>query len=143
MNFPTAAELTADLNDLLGVDVNVSPGSVDASTVGHSTYEFVDDNDTPVCVVSTELPLAHGAGAALAMMPAGRVDGDAPDEELLEFYREVVNVLSGRVNLKNDVHVRLVPGSDGAGSWPGGGNAACYEVSLGDYGVGNIGFVAV
>jgi len=78
------------------------------------------------------------------MMPAGRAESDSPDEELLEFYREIVNVLSGRVNVKNPVHIRLVPGSTGEGSWPGGaGSGTCYQVTVGDYGSGNIAFADV
>lgn len=144
MIFPTADELSADLGDLLGADITIAPGTLDPTTVGRSTWDLVDDEDVPQCTVSTELPLAHAAGAALAMMPAGRAQCDGPDDELIEFYREVVNVVSGRVNLSNPVqHIRLVPGSTGEGSWPSGGAVTCYQVTVGDYGTGTIGFSTV
>ena len=144
MEYPTRDELGDDLSGLLGAEVLVTNGVLDPSKVSRSTYEFVDDDDTPRCVVSTELPLAHAAGAALAMLPTGRVESDAPDDELLEFYREVVNVISGRVNLKSPTHIRLVPGSTGEGSWPGGaGSGTCYQVTVGDYGTGHIAFADI
>ncbi|MDG2114956.1 MAG: hypothetical protein P8N02_20385 [Actinomycetota bacterium] len=143
MIFPTRDELIGDLSDLLGASIEVEPGTLDPSSVGLSTWDFVDDNDVPMCTVSTELPLAHAAGAALAMMPPARAECDDPDAELIEYYCEVVNVLSGRVNTSNPIHVRLVPGSTGEGAWPVGGVSTCYSVTVGEYGTGVIGFTTV
>lgn len=140
MEYPAPHELQAWIADLAaGQDIVVSLSSdIDPESVAGAVYDFVCDDDSVKCVVATERSLAHSLGAALAMMPASRVS-DEEDPELLEFYREVINVVSGLINNINPVHIRLVPGSDGHAEWPGY-ESAVYSVKVGDYGEGKIAF---
>lgn len=140
MDYPAPHEIQKWLADLAaGQDIVVSLSTdIDTGVIAGNVYEFIDDHDAVQCVVATERSLANGLGAALAMMPASRAS-DEQDEELSEFYREVINVVSGLINNINPVHIRLVPGSDGHAEWPGY-ESAVYAVKVGSYGEGKIAF---
>ncbi len=143
MDYPVPNEIQSLLEDLAGKDVVVGLNSeFDADTIDGNVYEFIDDDDVVQCVVATERPLANALGASLAMLPASRCSADEDDPELREFYREVVNVVSGLINNINPVHIRLVPGSDGNAEWPGY-ESAIYSCKVGDYGEGNMAFATV
>lgn len=76
---------------------------------------LVTDENELVGLIAADLPFAHATGAALAMVPAGKLeelDEITPDEELLEFYVEVANVLSRIVNEAAPERVRIDPGID-------------------------------
>lgn len=145
MEFPDESELGETLGMALGKDVEVSEADdFEADSCTSSTWLFVDDDDTPLCVVATELRLAHSAGAALAMMPPGRAECDDVDAELVENYREVVNIISGAVNALNPSgHIRLVPGTCGTEAPPPDDADSVLTVEIDGYPVGNIAFADV
>ena len=141
MQYPNRNELRDLLEQLVGKDVTVSDTTdLDVALIGNSTYEFVDAGDAPKCVLGIELPLAHALGASLAMMPASRASASTPDPDLLEATREVVNVMSGQVNAQNNVHIRLIPGSDGTAPWGNRRPAAAYTIEIGDLPTGVLAF---
>ncbi|MEE9413668.1 MAG: hypothetical protein V3V01_00190 [Acidimicrobiales bacterium] len=98
------------LEDLLGREVNLQP--VDKVEPHEATYRgMVTDEDDLVAVIGSDLEFAHTTGAALALIPAGRLDGlDQPDDVLLEIYTEVANVMSRLVNEATIYRTRLDPG---------------------------------
>lgn len=104
------------LNDLLGRQVDVH--DIELVEPHSSTARgLVDDEDNLVAVIAGDLAFAHLTGAALAMVPAAKANEavDDPDEELMEFYIEVANVLSRAINeAMQPVRVRIDPGMDHA-----------------------------
>jgi hypothetical protein len=73
--------------------------------------EYVDEDGDVAGVAVADLPLACRAGSALVMMPppvaeesiaAGSLDGD-----MLDCFREVVNVLTRLLNSADTPHVKL------------------------------------
>ena len=76
---------------------------------------LVTDENELVGLIAADLPFAHATGAALAMVPPAKLeelDDITPDEELLEFYVEVANVLSRIINEAAPQRVRIDPGLD-------------------------------
>ncbi len=73
---------------------------------------LVNDDNALVAVIASDLAFAHRAGAALALMPSPTVAtvGDEPDEDLVENYIEIANVLSRLVNEASRARVRIDPG---------------------------------
>jgi hypothetical protein len=101
------------LTDLLGREVTVAP--VDQVEPHSATARgLVTDDDELVAVIASDLLFAHLSGAALAMIPAHSVDEKTmePDEELMEVYQEVANVVSRVVNEAAPSRVRLDPNMD-------------------------------
>lgn len=101
------------LTDLLGREVLVTP----ATTVDpHSATArgLVTDDDELVAVIASDLMFAHRSGAALAMIPSVTADeaSEGPDEELMEVYQEVANVVSRVVNEASPTRLRLDPNMD-------------------------------
>ena len=107
-------EVQKILAGLLGRDVDVAP--VDDPVRPHSSTArgLVTDDDQLVAVIATDLLFAHRSAAALAMMPAAGIDEEAedPDEDLMEIYQEVANVLSRLANEAMPSRVRLDPNMD-------------------------------
>jgi hypothetical protein len=102
--------ITRLLEELLGRDVTVTAGG--ASAPHPATLRgLVTDGDVLVAVLGGDLPFAHRSGAALAMIPAGKLDeiDDEPDTDILAIYTEVANVLSRLVNEASPNRVRLDP----------------------------------
>ncbi|MCP5027940.1 MAG: hypothetical protein GY929_16820 [Actinomycetia bacterium] len=101
------------LEKLIGKDISLSePTSKD---IHPSTLRgLVTDENELVALIGSDLPFAHFSGAALAMVPLDAVDAEAtsPDEDLLEVYGEVANVLSRVVNEALPERVRIDPGLD-------------------------------
>ncbi len=104
---------------------------------------LVTNDDQLVGIIAADLHFAHLAGAALAMIPGGAVDDrGVVNEEWIEFYREVANVLSRTVNEASPQRVRLDPGiehDDAAlnGIVESGGLTAA-EVTIDGYGTGRV-----
>ncbi len=75
---------------------------------------LVTDEDELVGLIGCDLAFAHLSGAALAMIPAASVttEGEAVNEEWLEFYVEVANVMSRVVNETSVHRLRIDPGID-------------------------------
>ena len=107
---------------------------------------LLTDNNALVGVIGGDLAFAHNAGAALAMVPKAQVEaaGTTPDEELMEFYIEVANVLSRLVNEAGPTHIRIDPGLEISGELFDGAIARsslhAHTVDIDGYGPGNVGF---
>lgn len=132
------------LEELLGRDVTMQP--VEQVDAHPATYRgMVTDSDDLVAVIGSDLEFAHAAGAALALIPAGRLDGlDQPDDVLLEIYTEVANVMSRLVNEATIYRTRLDPGivhSPEAlqATMSDGSLIEACAVTIGGYGSGNLG----
>ncbi|MET0827374.1 MAG: hypothetical protein ABWZ89_12740 [Acidimicrobiales bacterium] len=108
--------------DLLGRDVNVSPGDPLAQgDLATSTVAIYTDNAQQIYgVLGMNLPLAANVGAALGLLPAGAAE-DSVDEKTLfpnlaENVGELCNVLTSLLNREGGPHVKLYqvvyPGMD-------------------------------
>ena len=101
------------LAELIGRDVTVRPA--DSCDVHPATYRGLITNENMlVGVIASDLDFAHRSGAALAMIPAGRVSepNKVPEEDLIMVYVEVANVLSRLANEAAPARVRVDPGID-------------------------------
>ncbi|MCP3855965.1 MAG: hypothetical protein GY745_15805 [Actinomycetia bacterium] len=101
------------LQKLIGKDIHLT--ELVSKEIHPSTLRgLVTDENELVALIGSDLPFAHFSGAALAMVPLDAVDADAtsPDEDLLEVYGEVANVLSRVVNEALPERVRIDPGLD-------------------------------
>ncbi len=99
------------LTNLVGREIRVTQAdSVDPHPA--TMRGLVTNENELVAVIASDLGFAHRSSAALAMIPAVRCDdaGDAPDDDLLEVYREVSNVLSRLIDEATPMRVRLDPG---------------------------------
>jgi hypothetical protein len=110
--FPEARDVRNLLEGLLGKDCKVSTTDGPYAAPHEATLcGLVDDENTLLFALGTDLLLAHLLGAAVALIPAGRAkDAKTPDEDLLANYREVANVLSRTVNERAESRVRIDPG---------------------------------
>jgi hypothetical protein len=111
---PARASYRDLLRDLLGRSVEVRPGPEqtlsDEAPAYLATYRF--DGGEVAALAVADLPLATAASAAIGMMPPGETsaavaDQGALDEELLEFFHEVVNVAAKLLNSPTTPHVVL------------------------------------
>ena len=97
-------------------------------------------------MIASDLGFAHRSGAALAMIPAGKVEENPvdPDFELLEVYQEVANVISRLVNEAMRSRVRLDPAMEHPvealqNIVVSGHVAASVSADIEGYGVGTLG----
>ena len=108
--------------DLLGRDVNVSPGEPLAQAdLATATVAIYTDNAQQIYgVLGMQLSLAANVGAALGLLPAGAAE-DSIDEKklfpnLAENVGELCNVLTSLLNREGSPHVKLYqvvyPGMD-------------------------------
>lgn len=101
------------LAKLLDRNVKVLGAQRDIQAHEDTFRGLVTDENELVGLVAADLAFAHATGAALAMVPAAKLeelDELTPDEELIEFYVEVANVLSRIVNEAAPERVRIDPG---------------------------------
>ncbi len=108
--------------DLLGRDVNVSPGdpmTAEDLPLGAIAI-YTDPTQKIYAVMGMQLALAANVGAALGLLPAGAAE-DAVDEKqlfpnLAENVGELYNVLTSLLNREGAPHVKLYqviyPGQD-------------------------------
>lgn len=108
------SEVQKILAGLLGRDVDVSALGDPVRPHSSTARGLVTDDDQLVAVIATDLLFAHRSAAALAMMPAATINEAAedPDEDLMEIYQEVANVLSRLANEAMPSRVRLDPNMD-------------------------------
>ncbi|MCP3989473.1 MAG: hypothetical protein GY724_10385 [Actinomycetia bacterium] len=144
VSIPEAA-IASILTNLFGRNVDAAMAQAvkphDATVRG-----LVTNENQLVAVIASDLEFAHRSGAALAMIPAGSVEnkGASPDADLLDFYREVANVLSRLVDEATPMRVRLDPAIEHAPEslntivTEGSLISAC-ETTISGYGTGNIG----
>jgi len=145
-DFPTGDNMSSMLGDLLAKDVTLTQTERFSPHVS-ALHGLVDNDDKLVYVIGADLAFAHRSGAALAMMPSGRVDSvTEPDDDLLEFYHEVANVLSRAVSEVATTRVRLDPNMDQqtpeVERATVAGAAVTYSVSVDGYGDGSLGIWA-
>lgn len=101
-------------------------------------HRYVDDGGRSVAVVHSDLAFVHTTGAALVLIPPGRVlelvGSELPAPDLLEHHQEVMNVLSRWVAGVVGTHVRVVPGEAGVTVPPG----PAWAVSVAGYPTGHL-----
>ena len=109
----TKAQVIGLLKDLLSRDITLE--TIPTIEPHPSTFRgLVTDDNTLVALIAGDIAFAHNSGAALAMIPSGIVKekGDTPDDEFIELYQEVANVLSRLVNEAHPSRVRIDPGME-------------------------------
>jgi len=91
---------------------------------------------------------AHLSGAALALVPLetaqSAIDTETDDEDLLENYREILNVVTRAINDQGGAHVRLIPGdSPLPDPLPATSGGHEYSITIEGYGEGKMFFWTV
>jgi hypothetical protein len=111
---PARASYRDLLRDLLGRAVTVRGGPAQQLSASRPAYlaGYRFDDGEAAAVAVADLELATAAGAAIAMLPpmetrAQVMQSGSLDEELLEFFHEVVNVAAKLMNSPNTPHVVL------------------------------------
>ena len=119
---PVALTVRNLFEDLLGRDVNVSPGdpmtAADLPTAVIAVY--ADTSQQLYAVLGMQLALAANAGAALGLLPAGAAEDSIEEKKLFpnlaENVFELCNVLTSLLNREGAPHVKLYqviyPGMD-------------------------------
>ncbi|MEU8612313.1 hypothetical protein AB0C29_30420 [Actinoplanes sp. NPDC048791] len=119
---PVALTVRNLFEDLLGRDVNVSPGdpmtAADLPTAVIAVY--ADTSQQLYAVLGMQLSLAANAGAALGLLPAGAAEDSIEEKKLFpnlaENVFELCNVLTSLLNREGAPHVKLYqviyPGMD-------------------------------
>ena len=98
------------LTKLLERKVDLQPVD-EVSPVLQVSHGLVTDDHQLVAVIGADLDFARRTAAALAMIPASTLDfsSDDADDNLIEFYHEVANVLSRAANEASPYRLRLDP----------------------------------
>lgn len=147
VRIPESGELVPLLSALIGRDITFESGTdplTPAEVEQHLTL-FVSDDDEPLMLAGGDKPFAYLSGAALAMLPKGRAE-DAikdrePDEDLLENYFEVMNVLTRVINDQGGTHCRLIPQSSVVLSdLPEPAKGVGIDLDISNYGTGKLSF---
>lgn len=106
---PVPFQVRSTLGDLIGREVEVSPGHHVEGVCAIAVY--VTDLMRMAGLAILDVPLAGAVGGALALMPAGGVADMVEAEDLsplvMENVFEVANVLAGVFNAPGAAHVRL------------------------------------
>jgi hypothetical protein len=110
---PVALTVRNLFEDLLGRDVNVSPGdpmtAADLPTGVFAVY--TDTQQQLYAVLGMQLALAANAGAALGLLPAGAAEDSIEEKTLFpnlaENVFELCNVLTSLLNREGSPHVKL------------------------------------
>lgn len=119
IHVPDPLEMGLQVGQLVGRTVRVSEveGRNRFDEDCHVAY-YVTREDTLAAFCVVDLPLSGYLGGALAMIPAPTiqevVDAGALDEDLLEGYHEVANIMAALLCADGAPHVRLI-GIDEAG----------------------------
>jgi hypothetical protein len=119
---PVALTVRNLFEDLLGRDVNVSPGdpmTADDLPTGVIAV-YTDTSQQLYAVLGMQLTLAANAGAALGLLPAGAAEDSIEEKKLYpnlaENVFELCNVLTSLLNREGAPHVKLYqviyPGMD-------------------------------
>jgi hypothetical protein len=110
---PIALSVRNLFEDLLGRDVNVSPGdpmtAADLPTGVFAVY--TDAAQQFYAVLGMQLALAANAGAALGLLPAGAAEDSIAEKKLFpnlaENVFELCNVLTSLLNREGGPHVKM------------------------------------
>ena len=145
VTIPEAADLKPLLADLIGKDVSFGQGGdpAEPATIEGQLTLYVGDGGQPFMLAGGDAAFAHLAGAALALVPKARAEdavaSGQPDDDLLENYREIMNVVTRVVNDQGGPHVRLVPGSSvSLSELPTPSAGRCSPTSIENYGDGTL-----
>ncbi len=101
------------LSDLLGREVEVSPGTPTAvgGAPGSAVGLYVDDRLRSSAVVVFDFALAAHAGAAIGLLPPGASEAALEDGELSAALRqnanEVLNIMASLFNVEGAPHLKL------------------------------------
>lgn len=131
------------LGGLLNRKVKVAPSKAKPEHPA-TRRPLVNDDNGLVAVIASDLPFAHRSGAAVALMPPAMVAAvpEVPDEDLMENYIEVANVLSRVVNEASRARVRIDPDLKVPASQMQALIDACgctaFDVDIEDYGAGSV-----
>ena len=119
---PVALTVRNLFEDLLGRDVNVSPGDpMTAADLPTGVFAiYTDTSQQLYAVLGMQLALAANAGAALGLLPAGAAEDSIEEKKLFpnlaENVFELCNVLTSLLNREGAPHVKLYqviyPGMD-------------------------------
>jgi hypothetical protein len=119
---PAALSVRNLFEDLLGRDVNVSPGDpMTAADLPTGVFAiYTDPSPQLYAVLGLQLALAANAGAALGLLPAGAAEDSIEEKTLFpnlaENVFELCNVLTSLLNREGAPHVKLYqviyPGMD-------------------------------
>ena len=143
--FPGPDDLTPLLRDLFTTNIAIEPGVGAPDADPSRMRALVSDDNQPLVLCSADLPFAMHAGAALAMIRPDRAEKaitvEENDDDLLEIYFEVLNVLAHAVSDCGNPHVRMIPGStmDGIDIAAFDGTRVP-DVTIQGYGSGRLGF---
>lgn len=108
---PAAMHVRELVEDLVGAQVGVEPGSPVDLDQPVETGIFVDDHLSLVALVVVDLPLAAALASAIGLLPRGAVGGAVEDGDigtgLRENLHEVFNVLGALLNGDGLTHAKL------------------------------------
>ena len=108
---PASMHVRELLEDLVGQDVAVEPGSPVDLDKPVETGVYVDDHLSLVGLVVVDLPLAASLASAIGLLPRGAVEGAVADGDigtgLRENLHEVFNVLGALLNGEGLAHAKL------------------------------------
>ena len=110
---PVALTVRNLFEDLLGRDVNVSPGDpMSAADLPTGVFAvYTDTSQQLYAVLGMQLALAANAGAALGLLPAGAAEDSIEEKQLFpnlaENVFELCNVLTSLLNREGAPHVKL------------------------------------
>lgn len=112
IHLPTVDEFATQLSTLIGRDLEAEEIDVGNSfdTTAQSAI-YLTREDHLAAIARLDLPLSARLGAALAMMPEPTalesIENKVLDGDLLDAYREVVNIMAGLLCKDGAPHVRL------------------------------------
>ena len=110
---PIALTVRNLFEDLLGRDVNVSPGDpMTAADLPTGVFAVYTDAQQQIyAVLGMQLALAANAGAALGLLPAGAAEDSIEEKKLFpnlaENVFELCNVLTSLLNREGGPHVKM------------------------------------
>ncbi len=147
---PDITEIRPLLTDLIGRECEPTRKITFAKPESVTDYlaVFVGDDDAPLMLAGGDSSFAHLSGAALALVPVAKardaIDKENNDEDLLENYREILNVVTRAINDQGGSHVRLIPGdSPLPDPLPPTSGGHEYNIAIEGYGEGKMFFWTV
>ncbi len=147
VEIPEPNQLMPLVSALIGKDLSLEGESTppEPTALGELLTVFVGDEGEPLMLAGGDPSFAYLSGAALALIPKGRaedaINGRDADPDLLDNYREIMNVITRVINDAGDAHVRLVPGSSAdLDALPEPRSGRGYGIAIDGYGSGTLCF---
>jgi len=113
MHLPTTKQVRDLLTELLGREIEVSPGTPLAPSAGApATFSVFVDNSLNICsLIVTDLEFSANAGAAIGLMPPPTAEEAIEERSIPETMREnlyeVLNIASAMFNIEGARHTKL------------------------------------